>query len=70
MGRGEVHTGFWWGYLREGDRLEDNIKKRFFEKLDWEHGPDRFGLGQGQMTGSCECGNEPLSFIKCKEFLH
>jgi hypothetical protein len=21
--RGEVHTGFWWGDLREGDRLED-----------------------------------------------
>jgi hypothetical protein len=21
--RGEVHTGFWWGYLREGDHLED-----------------------------------------------
>jgi hypothetical protein len=22
-GRGEVHTGFWWGNLREGDHLED-----------------------------------------------
>jgi hypothetical protein len=22
-GRGEVHTGFWWGDLREGDHLED-----------------------------------------------
>jgi len=21
--RGEVHTGFWWGNLREGDHLED-----------------------------------------------
>ena len=21
-GRGEVHTGFWWGDLREDDRLE------------------------------------------------
>jgi hypothetical protein len=21
--RGEVHTGFWWGGLREGDHLED-----------------------------------------------
>jgi hypothetical protein len=20
---GEVHTGFWWGALRKGDRLED-----------------------------------------------
>jgi hypothetical protein len=23
MGRGEVHTGFWWENLREGDHLED-----------------------------------------------
>jgi hypothetical protein len=23
MGRGEVHTGFWWGNLRVGDHLED-----------------------------------------------
>jgi len=23
MGRGEVHTGFWWGKLTEKDRLED-----------------------------------------------
>jgi len=23
MGRGEVHTGFWWGNLRERDHLED-----------------------------------------------
>ena len=22
-GRGEVHTGFWWGNLREGDQLGD-----------------------------------------------
>jgi hypothetical protein len=22
MGRGEVHTGFWWRDLREGDDLE------------------------------------------------
>jgi hypothetical protein len=35
MGRGEVHRGFWWGNLREGDQLddrrrwEDNIKMDF-----------------------------------------
>jgi hypothetical protein len=39
-GRGEVHTGFWWGNLRERDHLEDpgvngrTILKRIFRKLD------------------------------------
>jgi hypothetical protein len=23
MGRGEMHTGFWWGDVREGDHFED-----------------------------------------------
>jgi hypothetical protein len=23
MGKREVHTGFWWGHLREGDHLGD-----------------------------------------------
>jgi hypothetical protein len=44
-GRGEVHTGFWWGDLREGDYFEDLgvdgriILKWIFKKwdggLDW-----------------------------------
>jgi len=25
---------------------------------------DRSGLGQGQVVGTCECGNKPLCFIK------
>ena len=32
-------------------------------------GLDRSGSGYGQMTGSCECGNEPSGSIKCGEFL-
>jgi hypothetical protein len=35
MGRGEVHTGFWWGYLREGDHLEDpGVDGRIILKID------------------------------------
>jgi hypothetical protein len=39
-GRGEVHTGFWWGNLRERDHLEDPdicgkiILKWIFRKWD------------------------------------
>jgi len=28
---------------------------------------DRADLGQGQMAGTCECGNEPSSSITCGE---
>ena len=32
-GRGEVHVGFWWGYLRERDHLEDpDLDKRIILK--------------------------------------
>ena len=27
------------------------------------------GVGQGQVAGSCECGNDPASSTKCGEFL-
>jgi hypothetical protein len=39
---GEVHTGFWWGDLREGDHLEDLdvdgsiVLKWIFKKCDGE----------------------------------
>jgi len=33
-GRGEMHTGFWWGRLKEGDHLEDlGIEGRIILKL-------------------------------------
>ena len=35
----------------------------------WGYGLDRAGSGQGQVTGTCECGNEPSRSVKCGEFL-
>jgi hypothetical protein len=41
-----VHTGFWWGHLREGDHLGELgvdgrvILKWIFKKWDGEHGLD------------------------------
>jgi len=50
MGRGEVHTGFWWGKLRERDHLEDPgvdgriILRWIFRK--WNGGVDWIYLAQ------------------------
>ena len=46
MGSGEVHTGFWWGDLRERNHLEDPvvdgriILKWIFKKCIVGHGLD------------------------------
>ena len=61
--------------LREGDNLEDQgvgkriIFKRIFEKWVGGHELDGSSPGKGQMTSSCECGNEALGSIKWGEFL-
>jgi hypothetical protein len=74
MGRGEVHTAFWWGDLREGDHLEGLgvdgtiILKWILRKLDEEAWTGLIWLRIGT-GGSCECGNEPLVSIICGEFL-
>jgi hypothetical protein len=49
-------------------RWENNIKIDLRE-VELGHGPGRCGSGQRQVSGICECGNEPLSSIKCGEFL-
>ena len=35
----------------------------------WGYGLDGGGSGQGQVTGTCECGNVPVVSIKCGKFL-
>ena len=70
-----MHTGFQCGTLRKGDHLENPdvndrlILKWILDKWDEGHELDRSGSGQGQVAGSCECGNEPSGSIKCGEFV-
>jgi hypothetical protein len=33
-----------------------------------EYGLNRAGSGEGQVAGTCDCGDEPLGSIKCGEF--
>jgi hypothetical protein len=75
MGKEEVHTGIWWGNLRKKKTLgrprrrgEDNIEIDIFN-VGWRHGLDRSGSEQGQVVGSCECGNEQSVSLKCGKFL-
>jgi hypothetical protein len=50
--RGEVHTGFWWGDLREGDHLEDpgvdgdDDIKRELQEVEWGGGMDGIDMAQ------------------------
>jgi hypothetical protein len=74
-GKGEVHTGFWRGNLREGEHLEDPgvdgriISKWIFEK--WDASMDWINLAHNRDSwrGCCKRGNEPSLSIKCGEFL-
>jgi hypothetical protein len=54
------------GRLRR--RWEDYIEVDLLE-VGWRLGLDRSGSGQLQVVGSCECGNEPSTSIKCGDIL-
>jgi hypothetical protein len=63
-----VHTGFWWGKLRERDNLEDPdldrgiILRWIFKK--WDGGMDWIDLAQNRYSGGqLWCANEPSVFI-------
>jgi hypothetical protein len=59
----------------ERDHLEDSgvdgriIFRRIFRKWDIVLWTESSLSGQGQVAGTCECGNEPSGSIKCGEFL-
>jgi hypothetical protein len=50
-------------------RWKDNIKTDLQEMGFGGHGLDRSGCRQGQVTGACECGNEPTGSIQYGEFI-
>ena len=71
-----MHTGFWWGNLRERDYLEDPgvdgriiIIRCIFKKWDEGTWTGSIGLRIRQMAGTCDYGNEPSVSIKCGGFL-
>jgi hypothetical protein len=74
-GTGLLHTGFKWGDLRGRDHIEElgvdgrRILKWIFRKWDGSMYYIYLAQDRGQMTGACECGNEPSGSIKCGEFL-
>jgi len=55
--------------MRPRCRREYNIQVDLQEVGCGGYGLDRNGSGQGQVAGTCKCGNEPLGSIKCGEFL-
>ena len=74
-GRVEVYTRLCWGNLRERDHFEDpGVDGRIILRGStggemWGYGLDRAGSGYGQVAGTCECGKESSSYMKCGEFL-
>jgi len=48
---------------RPRHRWEDNIK---VDLKEVGCGLNQGGSGQGQMAGTCECGNEPSGSVKCR----
>ena len=69
-----MHTGFWWGDLRERDHLEEpGIVGRVILKIDTQE--VRFGAWTGLIWlrvvtgGCCLFGNEPSGYINEANFL-
>ena len=56
---------------KQRSRWEDNINMDVQEVgYGWGvYGLDRAGSEEGQVSGTCKCGNELSRSIKCREFL-
>ena len=64
MGRPEGERSL----ARPRRRWEGSIKMDL-QEVEWSHGLDLSGPGQGQVAGVSECGNEFSVSIQCGEFL-
>ena len=66
-----IRTGFWQDNLREIDHLNGLVVDgRIILNGCSRSGKERLYVsGQGQVAGSCECGNELSGCTKCGEFL-
>jgi hypothetical protein len=53
---------------RPRGRWNDNIKMDFW-KVGWGQALGRSVSRQGEVAGSCECGNEPSDSVRCGKFL-
>jgi len=71
-----VHTGCWWGNLKERGYLEDSgvdgktLLNYIFKKCDGGHGLDRHGAEQGKVASSCGRGKELPGSEKGEEFVN
>ena len=73
-----MYTGFWWGEqrciqgfggeTRAKHRWEHNIKMDH-QEVEWGPWTELIWLMIQTRGGSCNCGNEPSSFMKCGNFL-
>ena len=50
--------------LGRSRRRWEHIIKTDLQEVGWGHGLDRCGSGQGQVAGTCKCGNQPSGSIK------
>ena len=74
--RGKLHSGFWWGNLREREHLEDQgvegkkILRWIFRK--WDGGTNWFDLDKDRdmwLVDTCKYSNEPSVSVNFAEFL-